>query len=108
MTDDSECFVPEFEKYDDRHYVEKELDPLSLVELIKKWDKSYDHKTGNIIDEKDYWNCLTAIRNLIRVATPEDINKALSNILKRMDKIEAHLRNHRHDYSKTFTGKAEY
>lgn len=108
MTDDSKCFVPEYGKYEDRHYAEKNLDKLSLLELIKRFDKSYNRETGDITNGEDYWNCQTAIRNLLRLTEPETINKALSKILDRMDKIEAHLRNHRHDYSKTFTGKAEY
>ena len=108
MPDDAKCFVPEYEKYEDRHYAEKNLDALCLIELIKRFDKSYNRETGDITSAEDYWNCLTAIRNLIRITEPEAINKALSNILERMDKIEAHLRNHRHDYSKTYTGKAEY
>ena len=106
--DESSCYVLDIEKYNDLHYAREKLDKLNLLDLIKRFSKSADDETGDIINQKDYWNCLTAIRNLLCVVTAEEINKAHRGILAKIDKLEARFRNHRHDYSKTFTGRAEY
>ena len=108
MTDDQDCYVSEFEKYDDRHYAEKHLDTLSLLQLIQRFDKSIDHKTGDITNREDYWNCLTAIRNTLSLVTCEEINKAISNLLAKIDKLEARFRNHRHEMTKNYSSKAEF
>lgn len=108
MSEKLEYFVPEIEDYDDRQYAQKNLDPLSLIQLIERFSKSVDHKTGDILNAEDYWNCLTAIRNLLNIVTNENINKAIDNILRRIEKFEARFRNHRHDLSRNFCGKAEY
>ena len=38
----------------------------------------------------------------------DDTEGSHTNMRSQLKKMDAHLRNHRHDYSKTFTGKAEY
>lgn len=102
-------YVAEEEKYDDINYVRKELDNLTLAQLIERWDASWEHDgSGNLINEEDYWNCATAIRNRLNIARHDTINEALDVILKKIEHLEAKFRNHRHEKEKSFTAKPEW
>jgi len=107
MQEKPKYYVEEYPENEDKEYTQKVLSKLSFLQMLELYSKSLD-KNGNIVDEKAYWNTQNEIRNRLSVCTVEQINKTISEILERIEKVEAHLRNHRHDYSKTFTGKAEY
>lgn len=108
MTDETQYYVPEYEALEDRKYAEKILEKCTLEGLVKRFSESVDKETGDIKRMKDYWDGQKALRNELGVPSRENVNKAIGAILDRIERLEARLRNHRHDFSKTFTGKAEY
>jgi len=109
MKNESRPYVDEEEDYDDKHYAKENIYQLTLEELIKKWDTSYEHGAdGDILDAKAYWNITTEIRNRLNIVQVTEINRALDDILKLITKVDARLRNHRHDKNKSYSGKAEF
>lgn len=70
------------------------------AELLKKIFNPVQFEVLKVIVSKTIW-ALDEWHNQKDDSAHQDIRDKIA-------KIEAHLRNHRHDYSKTFTGKAEY
>jgi len=78
---------------------------VTLQELIKRYDASA--KAGNVIND-DYWDILIVLRDKFSVVNIEDANKSIERICEAIDNLEAKLRNHRHDTTKTFSAKPEF
>jgi hypothetical protein len=78
---------------------------ITLQELIKRYDAS--QKDDKVIND-DYWDIPIVLRDKFGVAKIEDVNKSIEDICEKIDVLEAKLRNHRHDTTKTYSAKAEF
>jgi len=95
-------YVPEFE--DVRS--EKVEDANTLLELIKIHDSSFD-RNGKLVDSRAYWDSKAEIRNRLYVPSIDNVNKALDALLRRVERLEKMLKEHRHRVDVAYSGRAE-
>lgn len=80
---------------------------LPLKTLIERYDKSQTHgEQGDVLND-DYWDIPLIFQDLLHFANANEVNKALTSVEKRIEQVEAKLRNHRHE-NKSFSAKAEF
>lgn len=86
---------------------------LPLGTLLTRWEKSQtypkegDEKSGDILNN-DYYDIPYTIRHLLNIPSVEELNAAIKQINQLAEEIDAKLRNHRHDTTKTYSAKAEF
>ena len=95
-------YVPEWEDV----YSGKVENADKLGELIKIHDESFDEE-GNILDRSAYWDSKRQIRNILEVPSRDDVNDALDALIRRIERLEKELRNHRHRMDVSYSGRAE-
>lgn len=78
---------------------------VTLQDLWKRYDAS--QKDDKIINE-DYWDIPIVIASIFSIPKADDINNSIEKLLDRFDTLEAKLRNHRHDTTKTYSAKPEF
>jgi len=78
---------------------------VPLQELIERYDAS---QKGDKVLNDDYWDIRIVLRDQFDVVKVEDVNKSIERICEIIDNLEAKLRNHRHDTTKTFSAKPEF
>jgi len=78
---------------------------VTLQQLWARYDAST--KADKIIND-DYWDVPLVIASIFSIPKPEDINNSIEKLLDKIDNLEAKLRNHRHDTSKTYSSKPDF
>ena len=78
---------------------------VTLHDLWKRYDASQE---GDKILNDDYWDIPIVIASLFHIPKAEDIIDSIEKLLDRLDALDAKLRNHRHDTTKTFSAKPEF
>ena len=78
---------------------------VTLNDLWKRYDAS--QKQDKILND-DYWDIPMVIASIFHIPKAEDMNNSIEKLLDRIDNLEAKLRNHRHDTTKTYSAKAEF
>ena len=90
-----------------------DLIDLPLGTLITRWEKSQtypkegDEKSGDILNN-DYYDIPYVIRHLLNIPSVEELNTVIKQMNQLAEEIDAKLRNHRHDTTKTYSAKAEF
>lgn len=85
----------------------EEVNTEKLQELIKKHDESFDDKTGDLLNSKVYFASKQQIRATIGAASVEAVNESIKALLERIEELEEKFKNHRHELSKTYSGRPE-
>jgi hypothetical protein len=78
---------------------------ISLQQLWNRFSASVDKDK---VSNDDYWDIPLVIASLFNIPKAEDINDSIEKLLDKIDNIEAKLRNHRHDTTKTYSAKPEF
>jgi len=69
---------------------------MPLLEVIQKWDETYDHEDGTLLNKEEYWDLRDFIAWTLDLVTREDLNNRLNEIESLIKELEEELRNHRH------------
>ncbi len=106
--DDLKVDIWEYYKYDEEL---RDKDLLVLVKELKKVNQTPDGEWDDKVREKKgaLENAIADKLGLVSADMLQEWqNDVMEKIAEEISDNFAKFRNHRHDYSKTFTGKAEY
>mgnify|MGYP001612225852 CR=1 FL=1 len=78
---------------------------ISLQTLLQRYSSSVK---GEKVLNNDYWDIPIVLLEMIGSPNREEVNASISELLDHIDNIEAKLRNHRHDTTKTYSAKPEF
>jgi hypothetical protein len=78
---------------------------LSPVVLLERFAKSVK---GDKVLNADYWDIPIVFHDILAIPDTEEINKSIDMLFEKIEHLEAKLRNHRHDTTKTFSAKPEF
>jgi len=78
------------------------------ITLMELWQRFSASIKGQKILNDDYWDIPIVVASIFEIPQAKDINESIEALLTRLETIEAHLRNHRHDNTKSFSAKAEW
>lgn len=78
---------------------------LTLHELWQRYSASVK---GDKVINNDYWDIPLVVSSIFDIPSAKDINNSIEKLLNRLDILEAKLRNHRHDTTKSYSAKPEF
>lgn len=78
---------------------------IDVQTLLQRYSASIK---GDKVLNDDYWDIPITLLELIGSPSREEVNASITELLDHFDNLEAKLRNHRHDTTKTYSAKPEF
>ncbi|MHA1262751.1 MAG: hypothetical protein ACTSSA_11800 [Candidatus Freyarchaeota archaeon] len=84
---------------------------MPFLEVIQKWDETYDHEDGTLLNKEEYLGLRDFIAWTLDLVTSDELNKKIEKMENHIKELEAELRAHRHKtigglFTDTPTGRA--